>query len=179
MFGTAESTVKHYSATTAKAREMLRRLTYIAILAIPLLAVAGYAALLFASVPIGELTAERAGQLGDSFGVITCLFSGFAFSGVLITLLLQMDELRLQREEIKRSAKEHALSKRLTALAALLGVYHELADKNLREFDQHLARSQIPGATGSAEEKLKAELAEILRLRNRIYGELEQAAEMK
>lgn len=159
---------------------MLRVLAYITILTIPLLAVGGYAVfVLVASAPISELSVEKAGQFGDSFGVITCLFSGFAFSGVLITLLLQRDELKLQREEIKRSAKEHALNKRLTALAALLGVYHELADKKQSDLDQHLARPPIPGETDLIEERLKTELDGIRSTRNKIYDELEQAAELK
>ena len=158
---------------------MLRVSAYVAILAIPFLAVGGYAVfVLVAAAPISELSVEKAGQFGDSFGVITCLFSGFAFSGVLITLLLQRDELKLQREGIERSAKEHALNKRLTALAALLGVYHELTDKKQSDLDQHLARPPIPGETGLIGERLKAEIDGIRSTRNKIYNELEQAAEL-
>lgn len=46
-----------------------------------------------------------AGQFGDSFGYINSLFSGFAFAGVILTILLQWNELRLQRIEINESQK--------------------------------------------------------------------------
>ncbi|KPX81186.1 putative phage abortive infection protein, partial [Pseudomonas amygdali] len=41
----------------------------------------------------GNLTGVRSGVFGDAFGVLNALFSGLAFSGVLITLLLQRKDL--------------------------------------------------------------------------------------
>lgn len=41
------------------------------------------------------------GRWGDSFGVVTALFTGLAFVILIWTLHVQKDELRLQREEIK------------------------------------------------------------------------------
>jgi|APLak6261660231_1056022.scaffolds.fasta_scaffold11409_2 hypothetical protein len=143
----------------------------------PLIAVALYAFfLLCATAPISELSIEKAGQFGDSFGVITSLFSGFAFSGVLITLILQRDELKLQRQEIERSKSEQAQNERLNALAALLSVYHELADKKQTELDSYLLRAVIRGSTGKVQETLETELASIRCKRNKIYDELEKAA---
>lgn len=46
------------------------------------------------------------GQFGDSFGVINALFSALAFLGIIITILLQKEELELQREEIKQNREE-------------------------------------------------------------------------
>lgn len=64
----------------------------------------------FAMKWLGLNLAER-GQAGDIFGSINALFSGLAFGGVIIAILLQRKELALQRrelmltrEEIKRSA---------------------------------------------------------------------------
>lgn len=34
----------------------------------------------------------KSGQLGDSFGILNCLFSGLAFAGVIITLMFHDDE---------------------------------------------------------------------------------------
>ena len=45
--------------------------------------------------------ANRA-SFGDMFGAVDTLFSGLAFAGVIYTILLQKQELELQREEIKR-----------------------------------------------------------------------------
>lgn len=122
------------------------------------------------------LSIEKAGQFGDNFGVITSLFSGIAFSGVLITLLLQRDELKLQRNEIERSKEEQKQNERLNALAALLSVYHELYYKKEAELDAYLSKANIPGSTGAVEEAAKKELDDILSKRNKINDELEKAA---
>lgn len=155
---------------------MLRLLLLALIMVVPLITVALYAFfLLCITAPISELSIEKSGQFGDSFGVITSLFSGFAFSGVLITLMLQRDELKLQRQEIERSKNEQAQNERINALAALLSIYHELANKKQAELDAYLAKPSIPGSTGRVEEALKTELDSIQRKRNKIYDELEKA----
>lgn len=41
------------------------------------------------------------GSFGDKFGVVNALFSGLAFAGIIITIYLQMSELREQRDELK------------------------------------------------------------------------------
>ncbi|WP_157491979.1 hypothetical protein [Gelidibacter mesophilus] len=48
---------------------------------------------------------ERA-SFGDSFGAINSLFSGLAFGGIIYTIFLQRQELKLQREELKLTRKE-------------------------------------------------------------------------
>jgi hypothetical protein len=40
-------------------------------------------------------------ELGDSYGALNALFSGLAFAGVIVAILLQSAELRLQREELE------------------------------------------------------------------------------
>ncbi len=47
----------------------------------------------------GALIGVRAGTFGDAFGVINALFSGLAFSGVLITILLQRKDLSDAHEQ--------------------------------------------------------------------------------
>ena len=156
---------------------MLRVLLVIGILAIPIMSIGFYSFfLLCVTAPISSLSIEKAGQFGDSFGIATSLFSGLAFSGVLITLMLQRDELKLQRNENERSAKEHAQTERLSALAALLSVYHELSDKKQAKLDAYLAKPSIPGSTGIVGEALKKELDSIRDKRNKIYDELEKVA---
>lgn len=44
------------------------------------------------------------GQAGDLFGSINALFSGLAFAGVIVAILLQREELELQRHELARAA---------------------------------------------------------------------------
>ena len=40
------------------------------------------------------------GTFGDMFGAVNALFSGLAFVGVIIAILLQRQELQLQRTEL-------------------------------------------------------------------------------
>ena len=46
------------------------------------------------------------GTFGDMFGAVNALFSGFAFAGLIITLLYQKEELQLQREELAQTREE-------------------------------------------------------------------------
>jgi hypothetical protein len=46
---------------------------------------------------------ENAGTFGDSFGAINALFSGLAFLGVIVAIILQRQELIEQRLEIRNS----------------------------------------------------------------------------
>jgi len=72
-----------------------------------LLAVAVYTGvLLFLTWPVSELTIDRSGIFGDSFGPLTSLFSGLAFAGLIITIVMQKDELGLQREELSLTRSE-------------------------------------------------------------------------
>ena len=41
------------------------------------------------------------GPFGDAFGALNTLFSGLAFGGVIVTILLQTHELKLQRKELR------------------------------------------------------------------------------
>lgn len=78
-----------------------------------LLTVIGYAALIIGLTwPITELSVEKSGVFGDSFGLLTSLFSGLAFAGLIITIVMQKNELALQREELKlqRAALENQVA---------------------------------------------------------------------
>lgn len=63
---------------------------------------------------------EKIGVVGDMFGVVNSLFSGLAFAGIIYTVLLQMEELRAQREELiltrdeLRGQKEEIKNQNLT-----------------------------------------------------------------
>ena len=49
---------------------------------------------------------EKQGQFGDQFGAVNALFSGFAFAGLIFTIILQKKELALQREELTLTREE-------------------------------------------------------------------------
>src|SRR5688572_12539876 len=46
------------------------------------------------------------GQFGDMFGAVNALFSGLAFAGIIITIMLQSQELGLQRVELQLTRNE-------------------------------------------------------------------------
>jgi len=46
------------------------------------------------------------GTFGDMFGAVNALFSGLAFAGIIYTILLQREELKQQREELKLTRAE-------------------------------------------------------------------------
>lgn len=46
------------------------------------------------------------GEFGDMFGAVNALFSGLAFAGLIITLILQRQELGCQREELEQTREE-------------------------------------------------------------------------
>lgn len=48
----------------------------------------------------------EAGTFGDMFGALSCLFSGFAFAGLIVTIRQQNHDLKLQREELRNTVAE-------------------------------------------------------------------------
>jgi hypothetical protein len=68
------------------------------------------ASLVFAAIVIPRWykPPEGAGEFGDMFGAPNALFSGLAFVGVIVAILLQKQELELQREEIRQNRLELA-----------------------------------------------------------------------
>lgn len=69
--------------------------------------VAYAALLLIASWPIEDLSIRNASLFGDSFGVLNSFFTGGAFLLILWTMVLQQEELRLQRQEMSRMVAVH------------------------------------------------------------------------
>ncbi len=49
---------------------------------------------------------KSVGEFGDMFGGVNALFSGLAFVGVIIAIMMQSKELELQREELKQTREE-------------------------------------------------------------------------
>jgi hypothetical protein len=79
---------------------------------------------------------QTSGTFGDTFGALNALFSGLAFTGVIVTILIQKSELKnqrtelqLQRTEMQETRKEFLIN-RTTNL-----VYSQLArfEKSLTE----------------------------------------------
>ncbi|MBF5038571.1 hypothetical protein INP77_03585 [Methylophilus sp. 13] len=73
--------------------------------------------------PITHFTVEAAGTFGDSFGLLTSLFSGLAFAGLIWTILLQRVELRLQRKELQESRRQAILTRVMNIIQNQIGAY--------------------------------------------------------
>lgn len=81
--------------------------------------------------------------LGDTYEAVSALFGGLAFAGVVVTILLQSMELRLQREELaetreelKRSATAQERSEQMLFLSAYMNSCSSLLDGYGRMFQQ-------------------------------------------
>lgn len=78
------------------------------------------------------------GQFGDMFGAVNTLFSGLAFAGIIYTILLQRNELALQRVELSETREELKLSR----------LAHE---KNSEILDQQLQILKVTSKIENAE----------------------------
>lgn len=63
----------------------------------------------FFLIPSDEKLQGVLGTFGDSFGALNTLFSGLAFSGIIISIFLQSKELKETRGEIKAQGKQFKL----------------------------------------------------------------------
>lgn len=75
-----------------------------------------------------EELSERA-HFGDSFGSINAFFSAMAFLGVIVTILMQRDELRTQRQEKDLSRIEDNKRKTEQAVFLMLELHLDIIDK--------------------------------------------------
>lgn len=103
-------------------------------------------------------TWSNRGQFGDMFGAVNALFSGCAFAGIIITILLQREELSLQRKELRDTRAEFAqqnktlkLQRFETTFFNLLTLHNDLTAKlkysnaklEGREVFQHLISAEF------------------------------------
>ncbi|KDM89662.1 putative phage abortive infection protein [Photobacterium galatheae] len=92
------------------------------------------------------------GTLGDSFGALNTLFSGFAFAGIIVSIYLQSKELKETREEIKAQGEQfklqtQALNKQNfeTTFFQLLSLYNEILNSIYVEHKFGKEKSKIFG----------------------------------
>lgn len=99
--------------------------------------------LVFEAWPIGEYSISKAGTFGDSFGALNCLFTGLGFAGLLITIFLQREDLKLTRAELSETRVEIKLQSRTfrqqqfeESFYRLLALYrNNLADLSIRSLE--------------------------------------------
>ena len=68
------------------------------------------------------------GQFGDMFGAITALFTGLAFAGLIITILLQSQELKETRHEFKQQNRTLIFQRFENTFFNLISVHHQIVD---------------------------------------------------
>ncbi|MEM9354138.1 MAG: hypothetical protein AAGA92_14100 [Planctomycetota bacterium] len=122
--------------------------------------VGGFVGVIFAWLVLGFLPwsyADRPGEFGDSFGFTNSLFPALAYGGVIATLLLQMRELRHQREEMARASKAQEKQAGLMFLSAFLSSASKL--REITESDLFRARN---GPAGHLHGQMNLTLAEVL-----------------
>lgn len=78
----------------------------------------------------------KGGTFGDSFGALNALFSGFAFAGIIYTIFLQKQELKLQRKELRQTREEFIIQNETlkkqrfeNTFFHLVGLHNEIVDK--------------------------------------------------
>ncbi|HLO55642.1 MAG TPA: hypothetical protein VK169_15220 [Saprospiraceae bacterium] len=95
---------------------------------------------------------ETRGTFGDLFGGLNAIFSGFAFAGVIITILMQMKELELTRDELKKSViaqdksqkainsqlKHMQSATRVESVKNIVDVYDEREDNDKKEIAKQI-----------------------------------------
>ncbi|MFK5891927.1 MAG: putative phage abortive infection protein [Pseudomonadota bacterium] len=85
--------------------------------------------LLFAIWPIDTKTIAQSGLFGDSFGVLTALFSGLAFGGLLVTIYYQKRDLGLTQQELKDTRHQMQRQQRENNIFNLLRVHSDLVSQ--------------------------------------------------
>ena len=132
----AASSVSHVDVMKTKAAA-------IAIFAAVIGAVIAYGAFIFSFALPNDtvLEVDSTALIGDSFGLLNTLFSGLAFAGVIITILLQREELKLQREELAKSSIAQQRSARLLALSELLSDYKNRIQSHEESIDRLVSGS--------------------------------------
>lgn len=88
------------------------------------------------------------GTFGDLFGAVNALFSGLAFAGLIYTIILQKEDIEIQRKEIaqnraelkksanaqKQQVEQMKLTARLDALKTLIDYYNiQITNPNASE----------------------------------------------
>lgn len=75
-----------------------------------------------------DLAPEDRGTFGDMFGSINSLFSGLALAGIILTILLQRQELKLQRKELADTRREFKIQNETLKLQRFESLFFNLVD---------------------------------------------------
>lgn len=71
------------------------------------------------------------GQIGDSFGLLNTLFAGFAFAVLIITILLQNQQIKFQQQEIINAKEDNDLENLENKFFRLIDLQNKILDQIL------------------------------------------------
>jgi|GEM_PF-1624750 len=108
------------------------------------------AAVFFGAVAYWDDDLAQAAQAGDMFGGLTALFSGLAFAGLITTLFMQRQELKLQRQELELSRGEFKLQRFENTLFGLLELFNGHVQSLTIEMEFYRDSSVVPKSAGRA-----------------------------
>ena len=95
--------------------------------------------------PIDEYSISTAGTFGDSFGALNSLFTGLGFAGLLITIFLQREDLKLTRLELSDTRAEIKLQSQTFRQQQFEESFYRL----LSLYRENLAHLSIKAGQGS------------------------------
>lgn len=103
--------------------------------AVILVVIAVYARILiYLTAPGSEVSLPNAGLFGDSFGMLNAAFSGLAFAGLVIAILMQREELQLQGEELRLTRNEMQAQRFATTFFEMVRLHNGIVNAMTIEF---------------------------------------------
>ena len=98
-----------------------RTISYVLIMLFPAIVIVAYIFILPDALLFWK---TKTGEFGDSFGVINVLFTGLAFSGLIVTIMQQHEEIKIQKNANVKSEKTQNNSVKISAYSELLKEYN-------------------------------------------------------
>ena len=92
------------------------------------------------------------GQFGDMFGAANALFSALAFSGLVIAILFQTQELQAQREQLALQRAEMEFTREILSLTAELNAFMTW-DRSSHNIENNAAFDELVKKLKAAREK--------------------------
>lgn len=119
-----------------------------------------------------DYSPSERGTFGDMFGTTNSLFSGLALAGIMISILLQRTEIKLQSEEIKATRKEFAIQNQTLKIQRfeniffnMINQYHTIVNSTSESYykpkenshspNQELEKVEVKGRDAFAYQYLK------------------------
>ncbi len=108
------------------------------------------------------------GQFGDMFGAINTLFSALAFAGLITAILVQKEEIKEQRQELRKSVEAQIeTEKALKKQVELMNFTSKLNAHNTIISSGETILSRLEGVPGN-------EQSEIIALRNASFKKIKE-----